>query len=323
MTTLILGGTGSIGRSIAEQLARDETCVVVAARREPQGGAYGRFVRADVTRLGIFDDSKIAAELEDSITHIVTAFGSVDWSLTATKAVALHDRGMHNVLDLASRCRNLQSIVHVSSILVFGRSSGAVGNRELDVGQTFRNWYEFGKFRAERLLRQSGLDYRIVRLGPVLGESVDETSLSTGITALLPALLRGYPLPLYDGGRFPCYCSDAQSAAKVVLKARSATSSLTWTWYDPGLPTLEQVLTALCRPWHAVPRIMNSSRLRIWGGLARLLGVPEALLGYRDPWVEFEPNVLGDLPSTVQCAEGYLRRAAVAIRESGFAVVDR
>jgi hypothetical protein len=193
-------------------------------------------------------------------------------------------------------------------------------NARLDVGQGFRSWYEYGKFAAERLVREDrDLPSRIVRFGPVLGVTDQgPPSMEEGVLAVVPSLLRGYPAHLRHHGRFRCYVSEVHAAARVLARALTAPDEdgLCWTYYDDRRQTLAEVLVALCAPWGVVPRIVD---LRFVGRASRLLagplGIPEALLAYAEPWVDVDDAVLAQMPEDVaRCPDGYVEETGAALR---------
>src|SRR5205807_1597984 len=109
------------------------------------------------------------------------------------------------------------------------------GNRELQLGQRFRNWYEYAKYVSEVEVRaRDTLPRRIVRLGDVLGASDSGMpSAKHGLLAPVPYLVRGYPAYLEDGGGFPIYVGDVAVAAAVLARALTEQGSgLTWTWFE-------------------------------------------------------------------------------------------
>jgi nucleoside-diphosphate-sugar epimerase len=252
-------------------------------------------------------------------THIVTCFGSVDWGAGPATAVDVHTAGTRNVLRLARSCARLAGLVHVSSLLALGRCEGTVGNRELYVGQRFRNWYEYGKYAAEALVRASATPSTILRFGPLLGPDPSGAGLDTrhGLLAAVPILAQGYPVHLAKGGDFPCYTGDVDAAARLVARAVALPAAgSTWTWFDPQLPSLAFVLHALCRPLGVVPRIVDAPLV---GWLQRVaagrIGVPPALLDYTAPWFDLDHAVLDELPGGLpDCRQGYLQATGRALR---------
>jgi nucleoside-diphosphate-sugar epimerase len=326
MRVLIVGGSGWLGQATAALLATEGWEVVALSRSG--ASAVGEGVRGDVraTRIGLTRDE--AAEVAASVTHILCCFGSVDWALGPRGAMEIHHQGTRNVLAFAAGCPRLERLVHVSSVLALGRASGRVGNRELALGQGFRNWYEYAKHVSEAEVRAAhDLPRRIVRLGDVMGTSPHATpSARHGLLAPLSYLLRGYPAHLADGGAFPVYTGDIRVAAAVLARALvDDAGGLTWTWFDPALPTLAAVLTALCSPWDVVPRIVDLPALqRIERWVAPRLGLPPAILEYARPWVDIDPRVIDQLPADLpDHRPGYVEMTAAALKARGDAPVGQ
>lgn len=316
MRALVAGGTGFLGGAIARALAARGWDVVCLSRAggAPAGAGVAGDVRA--ADLGIAADA--ARDLRASVTHVVSCFGSVQWSAAPRHAVELHLQGTRNLLSFARSCPGLERFVHVSSVLALGRARGVVGNRELDVGQGFRNWYEFAKHVAERAVRDDdSVPRRVVRFGPVLGVSAGAApGARDGILAALPHLLRGYPVHLRHGGAFPCYAGEVGVAAEVVARAAAEPGDGgTWTWFDDRMPTLAEVLTELCAPWRVVPRIVDVPALgRATSAFARRTGAPPELVAYAEPWFALDPAVLDALPPGLPaCPDGYVQATGAAL----------
>lgn len=310
MKVLVIGASGYLGSAICLRLEQAGYEVVGLSRS--RGGMTARRMRGDVTRPYLALANCELEEVRAEVTHIVSTFGSVDWEAGPDTAMSVHAAGTRNVLDLARTCEQLIGVVHVSSLLVFGRARGKVGNRDLYVGQTFRNWYEYGKYLAESLVRAAhDVPSTSVRFGPVLGPAAAPGGLTArhGLLAAVPPLLQGYPIHLRDGGQFPCYVGDVAGASEVVLRAVTAPAKgETWSWYDPRSPSLAEVLRAVCRPYGRVPRIVDSSTVgRLQRVLASRVVAPTALLDYAEPWFDLDPGVLATLPGGPPgCAPGYL-----------------
>lgn len=338
MNVVVVGGSGLLGGAVTVELTRAGHRVTVLSRRRPPALAGDRsgpgepalvpagrrgdaaWMSADVRRAGLGLDRDVSAALRARVTHVVSCFGSVALDAGPQTAVDLHARGTEHVLAFARSCPRLRCLLHVSSVLVFGRCPHTVGNADLDVGQRFRNWYEFGKFAAERAVRAAGdLPVCVLRLGPVLGaDGPVLPRCGHGVLSALPHVLSGRTLPIARLGRFPSYAGDASAAAVVVRRLlERAEVGHTWTWFDPECPTLAQVLAALCAPWGVVPRIVDVPML---GQLARLaapaFGIPRQVCDYLAPWVSLDPGILSDLPfAPPSCPNRYLERTGQALRE--------
>ncbi len=312
MRALVIGGTGFVGSAVVRAFEQRGIDVVTLSR---SGGAFaGEGVRGDVRAHNL----GLSEELRGSITHVVSAFGSVDWGAGPRLATELHQQGTRNALRFAASCPRLEKFVHLSSVLVLGRrSEGPPIVDELELGQSFRSWYEYGKFLAEREVRATSVPWRAVRVGGVLGANDDvPANPAHGIMAVVPALLRGYPMHLKDHGRFPCYPTDVMVAGEVLARAAlDDGSGDVWTYFDHDNPSLAEVLTRLCSPWGVVPRIVD---LPVVNSLSRLLaerlGTPRETLEYTEPWPEIPVEVLNLLPPDLpRCPPGYIERAPLAL----------
>jgi nucleoside-diphosphate-sugar epimerase len=301
MNILIIGGSGYLGAGISHACERRGQTVLALSRRGT--GSFGVPVAGDVRSPELGLPATVLDHLRGTVTHAVLAFGSVAWTCGPSEAVDLHDTAMRNVVRFLRSLPILRRVVHISSLLVLGRASGRLTNRELYVGQTFRNWYEYGKYCAERHIRDAtDLPSRTVRFGPLLGSDVRGLPLdtTTGLPAVFPHLLAGYPVHLAGRGDFPCYVGDLSSAADVVVRALTEPGDgQTWSWFDPRMPTLAEVFREVCRPWGIVPRIVDA---RPWDRLSRLIGnrigvVPE-IADYAEPWFDLDPRVLDEIPGT-------------------------
>jgi nucleoside-diphosphate-sugar epimerase len=319
MKALVVGGTGFVGAAAVTAFTRRGIAVVCLSRSG--GGVAGASLVGDVT---VNDFGLRPARLDDlreSITHIVSCFGSVDWGCGPREAMELHRAGTLTLMRFAESCHSLERFVHVSSVLVLGRASGRVSD-ELELGQSFRNWYEYGKYLAEQAIRDDELlPWRVLRVGPVLGPGAGVSpSAAHGLLSAVPFLLRGFPVHLAQAGQFPCYPCDGATAGEVIVRAALEDGQRdVWTWFDQANPTLADVLTALCDAWGVLPRIVRAPALARFGRFAYdRLGAPRELLDYADPWAEIEPEVLSSLPTDLPlCPPGYLHATGAALRRSG------
>jgi nucleoside-diphosphate-sugar epimerase len=327
MNVLILGGSGYLGSAIAQTCERAGAEVRVLSRSGT--AAAGEAIRGDVRlpRLGL--SSATLAKVRKETTHVVLSFGSVSWTSGPGEVMETHSSGMKSALAFLRELPQLQQAVHVSSLLALGRAQGRVTNRELYTGQKFRNWYEYGKYCAERHVRDTpDLPLGIVRFGPVLGPDPRGGRPGTkhGLPAVFPHLLAGYPVHLDNRGDFPCWVTDVSSAAEIVLKAlETPIERATWTWFDPSMPTLGEVFTEVCRPWGTVPKIVDAKPLgRFTRFFGERLGTPRELAEYAEPWFDLDPAVLHDIPGPWPVPEpDYLGETGRALLGRTPAVVER
>lgn len=320
MSTLVIGASGYAGSAIALACAESGRDVVGLSRsgRTVTGtGLVGDAARPSLGLRGA-DLDAVTAE----VTEAVLCFGSVSWDCTPSEAIALHSTAVRGVLGFLRTLPGLRRVVHLSSLLALGRATGTLGNRELYVGQRFRNWYEYGKYCAERHVRDSGLPANIVRCGPLLGGDPrgGPVDVRGGLPAVFPHLLAGYPVHLRGRGEFPSYVADVETAARIVARALdSEDHGLTWSWFDPAMPTLADVFREVCRPWGVVPKIVDMPRL---GRLTRLVserfGLAAELADYAEPWFDVPRSVLDEIPGAPPHGDpDYLAATGRALREHG------
>jgi nucleoside-diphosphate-sugar epimerase len=322
MRALIVGGTGYVGSTIVRAFA--ERGIDVTSLSRSGRAVVGDGVCGDVRVHSLGLDPADADGLRATVTHVVSCFGSVDWHSGPRLAMELHRHGTLAVMRFAESCHSLERFVHLSSVLVLGRASGRV-NDELELGQSFRNWYEYGKYLAEREVRASErLPWRVVRVGPIMGPGRDvPPSAAHGLLSTVPFLVRGYPVHLTNRGHFPCYACDVETAGEVIARAALEDGAReVWTWLDAAMPTLAEVLIALCSAWGVAPRIVDMPLLAPLGrATARRLGLPKELLEYVDPWVEIPAEVLSRLPQDLpRCPAGYLEATSEALRRTSLAL---
>lgn len=318
MKVLVVGASGYLGYWVTRLLDERGARVLAVSRRGTT--EFGRGIAGDVTAAGLGLSAASTSELSD-VDAVVSCFGSVDWDLSPTDLVGLHMTGTRNVLELAAGLPGQPRVVHVSSVVALGRAQGVVGNSVLAVGQSFRNWYEYAKYRAEALARQERrVPVSIVRFGALLGTAPQHlVPLTGGPLQALPHLLQGMPLLLEKGGRYPVYAGDVAAAAGVIAElVYAADPPPVCTYYDAELPTLAQLLHELCQPWGCVPRLVEGSRGRWLQGLvAGRLGLSAATLAYNGPLAELDPADLADLPDPRPPERpGYVAGMAEQLHES-------
>ncbi|WP_144383942.1 NAD(P)-dependent oxidoreductase [Streptomyces sp. SAJ15] len=319
MKVLVIGSTGYLGYWVTRSLSEAGHQVVELSRR---GHArHGTGIVGDVTATHLGLGPEALEELSD-VTAVVSCFGSVDWDLDPSALVNLHVTGTRNVLNTAAELPNVQRVVHTSSLLALGRAEGLVGNRELAVGQTFRNWYEYAKYRGEAVARhERRVPVSVVRFGPLLGPAPAELVPRTGgPLQALPNLLQGMPLFLEHGGRYPVYVGDVAAAGQVVAElARAAEAPAVCTYFDPARPTLARVLHELCQPWNVVPRLVEGGTRGRWlqRQAVRRLGLAASTLEYASPLPTLDPQVLDALPRPVPAERpGYISATADILRDA-------
>jgi long-chain acyl-CoA synthetase len=225
---LLTGATGFLGMELlARYLERTDRSIYALVRARDDAEAQER-LRAAVARVvdapGRFDHRLLAIRgdvalpglglsrgrrlgLAESVTEIVHAAASVSFTLPLEQAREINVEGTRRMLELAELCDahgSLRRFSHVSTAYVAGTATGAFGEDDLDLGQSFRNSYEQTKWEAERLVREHAarLPIQVFRPSIVVGEQeTGWTAAFNVIYAPLRAFAKGASLPLIPGRR--------------------------------------------------------------------------------------------------------------------------
>jgi long-chain acyl-CoA synthetase len=220
---LLTGATGFVGQELlARLLARDDRNVHALVRADDDHGAAARLPEherlnawaADIERPGLGLHGRRADALAERVSTVIHCAASVSFSLGLEESRRVNVQGTRRMAELAERCAQrgggLERFSYVSTAYVAGAHSGAFGEDDLDVGQSFRNPYEQSKFEAERLLREraAGLPLQVLRPSIVVGDS--RTGWTSSFNVLYP------PLRAFARGAMPVLPARRRSPVDVV-----------------------------------------------------------------------------------------------------------
>ncbi len=214
-TVLLTGATGHVGTALLPRLLEDPACVVLALvrakddvhlaereaalrRRVPDAAGRVHALRGDVTAPGLGLSPADRARVEAEVTALIHSAASVRFDMPQDRAAGENIASTESMLALARTLAERGRLVrhdHVSTAYVAGDRTGRVFEHECDVGQGFRNSYEWSKCQAEARVRASiaeGLPAAIHRPSIVVGDS------RTGETEAFNVLY--WPLMLYARG---------------------------------------------------------------------------------------------------------------------------
>ena len=267
MVRLVTGGTGFIGRHLLRQLARRDgmTYVLVrAASRErleariDSVGGRGRLqpLAGDITQPSLGLREEELAPLKGADVYHLAAVYDLD-APEADNQRANVD-GTRNVVDVAQRLG--ARVHHVSSIAVAGaRWKGKFTEEMFDEGQVLDHPYYRTKFDAEKLVRNSGLRFRVYRPGLVIGSSeTGEADRIDGpyyafklIQRLRHAIPEWVPLIGLEGGELNVVPVDFVARALDAIGHREGLDGMTFHLTDPAPGRLGDVTNEFCRAAHA------------------------------------------------------------------------
>jgi len=211
---VLTGATGFLGMTALARLVErgdDVTCLV----RAPDARAAEDRLAEVCERIGVPVGSAraLAGDMTapfgafpraDAVVHCAA---SVSFALPLDEARGINVGGTWRVLG-GARAAGIERFVHVSTAYVAGDHDGVFGEDDLDVGQRFRNAYEQSKYESETLVRESGLDVRVVRPSIVVGES------TTGWTSSFNVLY--FPMQAFARGLVGSVPADPTGVVDVV-----------------------------------------------------------------------------------------------------------
>jgi thioester reductase-like protein len=230
---VLTGATGFLGMAVlARLLQHDDREVLALVRAADTAAAEARVdavlarlwrdpapyrervraVPADVTRPGLGLSSTARAMVAERAGTVLHCAASIAFDLPLPEARLVNVEGTRQVIALAREARehgSLQRFIHVSTAYVCGRHAGLFRERQLDVGQTFRNTYEQTKHEAEHLVWEaSDLAPAIARPSIVMGEA------QSGWTPAFNVLY--WPLRAFARGLFEVVPTRADGRVDIV-----------------------------------------------------------------------------------------------------------
>jgi len=230
----IVGGSGYIGRSIAEELSKafDVTILDVVPPRK----CDLPFRLCDIR-----DKAAIASSLNRSDLVINTAIIQLPRiNEIKREAYEVNVLGLQNLCDAVEQSGTVKGLLHVSSWHVFGERGL---NGVIDEGFGFGpdNVEERAKFYVLCKITQEGIvransemsrkSYGIIRVGTVLGEGMSE---ETAVMRFIQSAVRGKPLTPYKHSQYrPMLLVDIHDvckAARAYVRLALANGSI-----EPGV----------------------------------------------------------------------------------------
>jgi thioester reductase-like protein len=252
-------------------------------------------VEGDLTAPGLGMEGG-GARLAGAVGEIWHLAAVYDLSVPRHVGMRVNVEGTRNVLRFAADCPDLRHHHYVSTCYVSGRHCGPFRETDLDVGQSFNNFYEETKFLAEVEVaeaRAGGMPTTVYRPSIVVGDShTGDTQKFDGPYFLLQWLVRqpGRALVPLVGDptmvRFNMVPSDFVLDAITHLSHRPGATGLTYQLADPHPLTVSDLLDEMCRATGKrgiripLPRRLTTWALANIGPLQRFVGIPASAVEY-------------------------------------------
>src|SRR5260221_6225870 len=229
---LVTGATGYIGRHLVARLvAQGERprCLVRNISRAANILPAGKieFVKGDTTSPATLET---AVQGIDTIVH--TAFITADHKQSAgTQDEATNVQGTPNLIKVAKKA-GVKRIIVLSGL----------GTRPDQPGS-----YMQGRYLAEQMVKESGLDWTIIQPSVLFGKNAPFIKGLTDLIRTSPVV------PLIGGGKVmfqPIYVEDVVTVTLDVLHEPERTKDKTYTIGGPAYYSFTQIIDALLHTMH-------------------------------------------------------------------------
>jgi len=225
MTTLITGGGGFLGSSIARALRERGEAVLLwlhaGSDAEFQEKRASFDLDAEFSWGDLADDEPFSRVDPDAVRGIVHAAAITRFNVEEELADSVNVRGTERALEFAAHCPQLSAFDFFSTLYATGLRDGEIPEAPARPGPKFANHYERSKWESEERILSSGLPSRIFRIPLVVCDD-DSGSVSqyNAIHNTLRLIYYGM-LSLMPGDReTPIYLTSAQFVADAYLALR-------------------------------------------------------------------------------------------------------
>ena len=229
---LITGATGYIGRHLVSRLVGQgerPRCLVRDVKRA------ANILPADKVEL-VQGDTTRSASLEAAVNGVDTivhaAFMTADQKQSAGNRYGITNvQGTSNLIKVAKQA-GVKRIIEMSGL---GTKPDRPGS------------YMQGRYLAEKMLKESGLDWTIIQPSVLFGKGAPFIKGLTNLIRTSPVV------PLIDGGNTmfqPIYVEDVVTVVMKVLEEPERTSGQTYTIGGPAYFSFTQLIDALLHSMH-------------------------------------------------------------------------
>jgi len=169
--------------------------------------------------------------LAERITHVQHVYQVLDLAAPVAAAEAVNLGGVREICEFARVARQLEHVVHHSSVFVSGDRPGVVLETELGAKQAFRSPVARSLALAEAMLgRAAGVPLTIMRTGHVVGDTktgeVERLDGPYPLLVLLASAPRGTPLPLPQRVDAPVHLAPVDFVAQAALSLAASPAAL-------------------------------------------------------------------------------------------------
>jgi nucleoside-diphosphate-sugar epimerase len=203
------GATGLLGQRVLTRLLRDDPHVTVHVLLRDRAGfeaAIGhlgresrrvRVLEGDVRHRDLGLDRRVLRSLSGSAGRIVHLAADIVFSRSLAEARATNTAGTLNLL-AATRGWSA-GFCYVSTAFVAGRRTGLIREGDTSADAGWVNAYEQSKWEAERVVREAGREFLILRPSTIVCDSTEGTVSQYNAVHRALRLLHGGLAPMLPG----------------------------------------------------------------------------------------------------------------------------
>jgi thioester reductase-like protein len=182
---------------LPEQIAKARSQVETLAKTYSE--STFEIIHGDITKADLGIAPNEYTNIRESITHVIHLAAIYDLAVPDHVSHKVNVLGTDNVNKFVLSLTALKRYVYFSTAYVSGKRRGKILETDLDFNQSFKNYYELSKFRAEKLVQEimSRVPTTIIRPSVVVGDSkTGETAKFDGPYFVMGFLNRFKRLPL-------------------------------------------------------------------------------------------------------------------------------
>src|SRR3989338_7286651 len=226
MNILVTGGTGFLGKRLVQQLAKKHKVYVYS--RHKHEDSIGILIEGDIR-----DKESLEAAFRnkiDVVYHLAISLNESDPDM-----FEINTKGTRNVAELAKKHR-VKQIIYMGSSGVLGETPKPAKE---DMPYNPKTLYEKSKMEGEKIIKQCGAPYTIVRTTIIIGPNLIWTQI-------FGAARKGYPM-LGDGDNYfhLAYVEDVVRMLLIVLENKKALNQ-TFHAATKDTPTYYEVYKIIC-----------------------------------------------------------------------------
>ena len=235
--TLITGGSGYLGRMLAQRLLVDESHELTLWLHAPDASGFEE--RANATRTILGDAAArvrfVGGSLRDAepfkdltgsdFDLVIHAAAITRFDVQVNDAQAVNVEGAQKLFAFTQTLPSLSCLLHLTTVYASGMASGPISETIAPAGTEFCNHYEASKSASERILASDfkGLPWRILRLCTIVADAQQG-----GVSQLnvfhntMKLLFFGFLSVIPGKADTPVYISDGERSVDAILNAVDA-----------------------------------------------------------------------------------------------------